>query len=74
MANILGKMEMEWPRIGQHGPASKRNLTFNLLDPDQIRLTLCYTDYFALILLGFSNIFLILDDFHRYLADFVVFS
>ena len=23
---------------------SKRNLTFNLLDPDQIRLTLCYTD------------------------------
>ena len=28
------------------GPASKRNLTFNLLDPNQIRLTLCYTDYF----------------------------
>ena len=32
---------------GQDGPASKRNLTFNLLDPNQIRLTLCYTDYFA---------------------------
>ena len=26
-------------------PPSKRNLTFNLLDPDQIRLTLCYTNY-----------------------------
>ena len=26
-------------------PFSKRNLTFNLLDPDQIRLTLCYTNY-----------------------------
>ena len=32
----------------KHGPATKRNLTFNLLDPDQIRLTLCYTDYFSL--------------------------
>ena len=28
--------------------ASKRNLTFNLLDPDQIRLTLCYTNYRSL--------------------------
>ena len=35
-------------RSVKHGPASKRNLTFNLLDPDQIRLTLCYTDYFSL--------------------------
>ena len=32
----------------KYGRASKRNLTFNLLDPDQIRLTLCYTDYFSL--------------------------
>ena len=32
----------------KHEAASKRNLTFNLLDPDQIRLTLCYTDYFSL--------------------------
>ena len=30
------------------GPGSKRNLTFNLLDPDQIRLTLCYTNYRSL--------------------------
>ena len=29
---------------------SKRNLTFNLLDPDQIRLTLCYTDYFYIFI------------------------
>ena len=34
--------------LQQAAPASKRNLTFNLLDPDQIRLTLCYTNYRSL--------------------------
>ena len=34
---------------GEKPFTSKRNLTFNLLDPDQIRLTLCYTDYFPII-------------------------
>ena len=36
------------PDILLLAPASKRNLTFNLLDPDQIRLTLCYTNYRSL--------------------------
>ena len=41
--------------MAEHEAASKRNLTFNLLDPDQIRLTLCYTDYFALFFLIFLH-------------------
>ena len=41
-----------WPEatyLVKNTHASKRNLTFNLLDPDQIRLTLCYTYNFGFL-------------------------
>ena len=58
----------------QHGAASKRNLTFNLLDPDQIRLTLCYTDYFALHFLFLGRIFTFFIHFQPYFSLFMHFS
>ena len=52
---ILEKIDVKFFIFRAYGSASKRNLTFNLLDPDQIRLTLCYTDYFALKYLVFCR-------------------
>ena len=43
---VKGKITFTGSLLGL--PGSKRNLTFNLLDPDQIRLTLCYTNYRSL--------------------------
>ena len=60
--------------MGPYGPASKRNLTFNLLDPDQIRLTLCQREYFLLFMLKIVQldaVFLTFCPQTKYLGPFL---
>ena len=43
---IEPKNDLGMENMKNYGRRRKRNLTFNLLDPNQIRLTLWHTDYF----------------------------